>query len=166
MVRENTISKRRSVWSALRLVLGLIFLWSFFDKTFGLGYSTATEKAWIAGGSPTMGFLSSTSGPLAGLFQTLAGQVWVDWLFMLGLLGIGLALTFGILVRLASVSGAFMMVLMWLAAFPSRSNPLLDSHVIYLIILIGFLFVHSGKRFGCGTWWCKRPWVEKYFWLE
>ena len=34
-------------------------LWAFLDKTFGLHYSTPSSKAWIHGGSPTKGFLTS-----------------------------------------------------------------------------------------------------------
>ena len=37
----------------LRLALGVEFLWAFFDKLFGLGYSTPSARAWLEGGSPT-----------------------------------------------------------------------------------------------------------------
>ena len=36
----------------LRILMGWLFLWTFLDKTFGLGFATTAEKAWIAGGSP------------------------------------------------------------------------------------------------------------------
>ena len=42
-----------------RISLGWVFLWAFLDKTFGLGYATESKDAWIDGGSPTFGFLSS-----------------------------------------------------------------------------------------------------------
>jgi len=32
----------------LRISFGLIFLWAFFDKLFGLGFATASDKSWIA----------------------------------------------------------------------------------------------------------------------
>lgn len=79
----------------LRLAIGFEFLWAFFDKTFGLGYATPTARAWINGGSPTKGFLSGAIGPLQGVFNSIAGAPVVDWLFMLGLLGVGLALILG-----------------------------------------------------------------------
>ena len=75
-------------WLAvLRIATGLIFLWAFLDKLFGLGYATPSAKAWIAGGSPTKGFLSSVDvGPFTTAFHAIAGTWWADWLFMLGLL--------------------------------------------------------------------------------
>ena len=52
------------VWAITRISLGLIFLWAFLDKAFGLGRATPAENAWIDGGSPTAGFLSNApTGP-------------------------------------------------------------------------------------------------------
>jgi thiosulfate dehydrogenase (quinone) large subunit len=34
-------------------------------------------------------------GPLEGTFHAIAGAAWADWLFMAGLLGIGIALILG-----------------------------------------------------------------------
>ena len=63
----------------LRILMGFIFLWAFLDKTFGLGVATPADKAWIAGGSPTTGFLSNAvQGPFATFFNSLAG-VPADW---------------------------------------------------------------------------------------
>ena len=41
------------VWPVLRIALGFVFLWTFLDKTFGLGFATPAEKAWVTGASPT-----------------------------------------------------------------------------------------------------------------
>jgi thiosulfate dehydrogenase [quinone] large subunit len=102
-----------------RLATGFVFLWAFLDKAFGFGYATPSEQAWVNGGSPTEGFLSRVDvGPFADTFQSWAGAAWADWLFMLGLLGVGLALVLGVAVRLAAVSGAVMMLLMWAAEWP------------------------------------------------
>ena len=60
------------------------------------------DAAWINGASPTEGFLKfGADGPFQGFYNSIAGAALVDWLFMLGLLGIGLALTLGIATRLA-----------------------------------------------------------------
>ncbi|HEX8306180.1 MAG TPA: hypothetical protein VF612_14990, partial [Jatrophihabitans sp.] len=84
-VVTSTAAKALAV---LRIMTGLVFLWAFLDKTFGLHYSTPAAKAWINGGSPTKGFLSSVEvGPLSSTFHSMAGDTWVNWLFMLGLLG-------------------------------------------------------------------------------
>src|SRR6266498_3673838 len=79
--------------AVLRVGTGLVFLWAFFDKTFGWGYATPSARAWINGGSPTKGFLSNVDvGPFADTFRSWAGATWADWLFMAGLLGVGVAL--------------------------------------------------------------------------
>lgn len=47
-VAESTLvtsSVGRRSLAVLRLATGFIFLWAFIDKTFGLGYSTATAAA-------------------------------------------------------------------------------------------------------------------------
>ncbi len=116
--------------------MSFIFLWAFADKTFGLGYATTADKSWLAGGSPTSGFLlHGTHGPLAEFFQSLAGHDIVDWLFMLGLLGIGLGLLLRRYIKWAAIAGIILMLLMYLAAFPSENNPIIDEHVIYLLVL-------------------------------
>ncbi len=89
----------RGVLAAIRLSLGWIFLWAFVDKLFGLGFATPSERSWLNGGSPTKGFLSNAAtGPFEGLYKSIAGAAWADWLFMIGLAGIGIAL---VLVALA-----------------------------------------------------------------
>ena len=94
------------VLAVLRIAFGLTFLWAFFDKMFALGFHTGYDQAgnldrfgdaaWINGGSPTEGFLAfGADGPFKDFYNNIAGAAWADWLFMLGLLGIGIALTFG-----------------------------------------------------------------------
>ena len=102
-----------------RIATGLVFLWAFFDKTFGLHYATASGKGWIDGGSPTKGFLSGVqAGPLRSFFHDIAGKGWTDWLFMLGLLGIGAALVTGVALRATAVAGTALMAMMWAAEWP------------------------------------------------
>lgn len=152
------------IWGVTRIGLGLTFLWAFFDKLLALGFTTGRledgtidffgEAAWINGGSPTNGFLSfATKGPFAETFQGLAGSVWVDWLFMIGLLGIGLALTFGVMVRIGAYAGAILLMLMWLAVLPPEHHPFVDDHVIYSLVLLGLAAVNAGDYLGLGRRW-------------
>ena len=92
-----TSKPARFVLALLRIAVGFIFLWSFLDKTFGLHYSTGPSRAWINGGTPAQSYLTgaTTGKPLASFFESLAMPA-MDWLFMLGLLGIGLAFLLGI----------------------------------------------------------------------
>lgn len=137
---------KKLAYLKLRIVMALIFLWAFVDKTFGLGFATTPDKAWINGGSPTYGFLTfGTDGPFAEIFKSLAGIGLVDWLFMLGLLGVGLTLLFNRFVVWGAVAGSVMMLLMWLATFPPENNPLIDDHIVYIIVL-GILALESKQK--------------------
>jgi thiosulfate dehydrogenase [quinone] large subunit len=128
---------KTKILSVLRYALSFVFLWAFFDKTFGLGFATTVEKAWINGGSPTYGFLTmGTKGPFAEFFQGLAGIQVTDWLFMVGLLGIGISLLLNKYIKLGAYGGALMMILMYLAALFPENNPIIDDHIIYALVLI------------------------------
>ena len=149
--------------AALRISLGWIFLWPFLDKVFGLGFTTKPEQAWLNGGSPTTGFLKfGTKGPFVDMFQGLAGNMFVDWIFMLGLLGIGIALILGIGMRIASYSGALMLMLMWLAVLLPEHNPLMDEHIIYALMLLIFPMIGAGQHFGLGKWWSNMAPVKRF----
>ena len=152
------------VWGLLRLGMGWIFIWGFLDKLFGLGYATQSDAAWINGGSPTLGFLQfGTKGPFAEFYQGIAGNVVVDWLFMLGLLAIGLPLMLGIGVRLAGYAGIAMLALMYSAGFIlPENNPFLDEHIIYALIIIGLTLVPAGRWLGLGKWWSETRLVRSY----
>jgi len=127
---------KEKLYKFLRLSMSFIFIWAFLDKTFGLGFATTLEKAWIKGGSPTYGFLiNGTKGPFAEFFQGLAGIAFVDWAFMIGLLFIGLTLLLNRYVKWGTVAGIIMMLLMYLASFPPENNPIVDEHIIYIFVL-------------------------------
>jgi thiosulfate dehydrogenase (quinone) large subunit len=172
------ITERAAKFLAVfRVVLGFEFLWAFLDKTFGLGYATPAAKAWINGGSPTKGFLSRVAvGPFESTFHTIAGAAWADWLFMAGLLGIGIALIFGIGLRIAAVSGTLMMLGMWAAEWPlakltsagepsMSTNPIVDYHIIYALALIVLALTYAGHTWGLGKLWAKLPFVHRNRWL-
>jgi len=155
--------------AVLRVSTGFVFLWAFLDKTFGFGYATPSAKAWINGGSPTKGFLSSVDvGPFQGFFHTIAGDTWTNLAFMLGLLGIGLALTVGIGLRIAAAAATAMMAMMWAAEWPlatGSSNPITDYHFVYAVAAIVLALTYAGHTWGLGRWWAKLPIVQKNRWL-
>ena len=155
------------IWELLRITQGLVFFWAFIDKVFGLGFTTEPEKAWLAGGSPTSGFLKfGTHGPFAELYQVLAGNPLVDWLFMLGLFAIGLALLLGTGVRIAGIAGTAMYILMYTAAIPPEHNPIIDEHITGIIILIGIVIVSPGAWLGLGRLWVNTSLVKSFPWLR
>jgi len=153
------------VLGLLRIVMGWYFLWAFIDKTFGLGYSTPAENAWVNGGSPTTGYLSGVEGPFAGVYNGLAGSTAIDWVFMIGLLGIGLALIMGIGMRIAAAAGALMLVMMFGASLPLITNPLIDGHLIEAITVIALAMLGAGRYLGLGNAWARMPIVQNNRWL-
>jgi thiosulfate dehydrogenase (quinone) large subunit len=157
----------RYALAALRICLGWIFLWAFLDKSFGLGFATKSEDAWISGGSPTTGFLKfGTDGVFADLHKSMAGSTLVDWLFMLGMLCLGVALIAGVALRITAVAGVVMMAMLWSASVPPENNPLVDEHWIYALALITFPLVQAGHTLGLGAVWERLPLVRRHPFLH
>jgi thiosulfate dehydrogenase [quinone] large subunit len=163
--------------AALRVSLGLVFLWAFLDKLFGLGYSTPSERAWIHGGSPTFGFLSHVEvGPFQALAHDIAGAWWADWLFMIGLGAIGIALLFGVALRVTAGAGSVMLLMIWAAEWPparftadggpsGSTNPLVDYHIVWAIALIVIALVTDPATTVGGRVWTAIPFVRRHPWL-
>jgi thiosulfate dehydrogenase (quinone) large subunit len=168
----------RFVAGILRLSLGWVFLWAFLDKAFALGFNTGRnpetgvvtrfgDAAWIHGGSPTLGFLKfGTEGPLAGFYQGFAGAAWANWLFMIGLLGIGLALMLGVAMRITAVSGVALLAMMWSAVLPTANNPFMDEHIIYALTLVALTLAGAGSWLGLGQAWSRLGIVQRHSFLR
>ncbi|MGC0143331.1 DoxX family protein [Pseudactinotalea sp. Z1732] len=158
----------RKVLAVSRIVIGFTFLWAFLDKLFGLSYATPAERAWINGGTPAQGFIGGIenfTGGFFSLFQNAFGDV----LFMLGLLGIGVAMIAGAGLRIAAITGTALMVFMWLATFPvagAATNPILTSHWHEALLLIIAALTLSGDTWGLGKWWANKGFVQKNSWLR
>jgi thiosulfate dehydrogenase [quinone] large subunit len=161
----------RKALAVVRIGFGLTFLWAFFDKLLALGFSTGATTnaagaktgidffsgdAWINGGSPTLGFLKfGATGPLKGLYNSIAGEAWVNWAFMLGLLFIGLALTLGIAIRLGAAAGFVMYLMMWSVALLPANNPLIDDHLLGAATMVVLGLTLAGDTWGLGRSWSR-----------
>lgn len=171
--------------AVLRIAFGLIFLWAFFDKLLALGFHTgaitndagtrtgidffAKDGAWLNGGSPTKGFLTfgvPQHNPIQGTLNSMAGDAWVDWLFMIGLLGVGLALTFGVGMRIAATTGALLYALMWTASLPLENNPVIDDHFLGAISVVILALTYAGDTWGFGKVWARTRLVRQYRFLR
>jgi thiosulfate dehydrogenase [quinone] large subunit len=166
----KSIAGRRSL-AVLRIATGFIFLWAFLDKTFGLGFSTASAASWINGGKPSQGFLNSPAvvGPLKPFFAAIASPA-SDVLFMLGMLAIGVAVILGIGLRVSAVAGTVILIFMYLAEWPfaanaGSTNPLVDYHIIYALSLITAALLFEGDTWGLGRSWKRLSIVQKHRWL-
>lgn len=96
---------------------------------------------------------------------------------MIGLLGIGLALLLGIGMRVAATCTAVLLAFMWLAEWPpaqvsaageatSSTNPLIDSHLVYLVVVLVLTIHAAGDTWGLGRWWATLGSVDRNRWLR
>ena len=175
---RNEVMLDRSL-AVLRIAFGITFLWAFLDKTFALGFHTGYDEAgnldrfgsaaWINGGSPTEGFLTfgvPADNPFKGFFDALAGQAWVDWVFMIGLLGIGVTLLLGVGMRVGTAAGALMYAFMYAAVLPLENNPVVDDHLIGVIVMAVLAFGAAGRTWGFGKAWERTHLAQQYPWLR
>ncbi|MEX0668753.1 MAG: hypothetical protein WD061_03395 [Candidatus Saccharimonadales bacterium] len=156
----------------MRIGIGAIFTWAFVDKLWGLGFATCRSdgvvdvmcgQAWANGGSPTTGFLQfGTSGPFESFYTSLAGNPFIDWAFMLGLLLVGVALILGMGIKLAVTGGSLLLLMMWSAVLPPEHNPVISEHLIYILGLLIILVSNRHQVLGLGRWWESRPIVRRY----
>ncbi|MGO1511550.1 MAG: DoxX family protein [Actinomycetales bacterium] len=141
-----------------RIGIGFIFLWAFLDKTFGLGFSTPSDRSWLNGGTPAQGYIDNVAvnGPIGPFFEIFSNP-FGDTLFMIGLLGIGVALITGCGLKIAAVAGALLLAFMYLASPPwaveASTNPILDSHVMEGFLVVIPAVTLAGDTLGLGKWW-------------
>lgn len=180
VVEKDIVSSEpaRQALAALRIALGLSFLWAFFDKLLGLGFATGAvtnsagaktgidffgKDAWVNGGNPTLGFLKfGATGPFKGFYNSIAGEAWVNWAFMLGLLAIGVALTFGIAIRLGAIAGFVMYLMMWSVALLPANNPVIDDHILGAVSMVVLGLALAGDTWGLGRTWAKMDLVHRF----
>ena len=85
---------------------------------------------------------------------------------MLGLFAIGTALILGVAMKITMFAVPLLLVMMWSAAWPmaqftsagdaTRStNPFLDDHLIYALVIIVLALIGAGRVYGLGNWWAK-----------
>lgn len=110
-------------------------------------------------------------------FHAWAGAAWADRLFMLGPLGVGLALAVGVALWPAAMAGSLMMALMWMAQWlparhlsdgsPSMStNPFAGHHLVYAVVLVALAATGAGATWGLGRLWARTPFVDTRHWLR
>ncbi|MDQ1483845.1 MAG: thiosulfate dehydrogenase (quinone) large subunit [Actinomycetota bacterium] len=84
---------------------------------------------------------------------------------MLGLLGIGAALTFGVGTRFAAFAGATMYLLyllMWSVAMPPQSNPLIDDDILGALSVVVLAQPNAFNTWGLGRWWSGTKVVQEH----
>ncbi|HSQ36678.1 MAG TPA: hypothetical protein VLS92_02170, partial [Acidimicrobiia bacterium] len=69
------------------------------------------------------------------------------------LLGIGL--------RAAAVGGSVLLLSMWSVAMLPSSNPFMDSHIIYALVLVVLALTAAGDTWGLGERWGRTRLVRR-----
>ena len=127
---------------------------------------------------PAQGFLAHVEvGPMQSILRDWAGAGWVDWLFMLSLLGLGVALTLGIGLRLSAIAGTALLAFLWIAEWPlarfdstgtatSSTNPLIDYHIVFIGVVITLAAFAAGNTWGLGRRWTSLDVVRHNPWLR
>jgi thiosulfate dehydrogenase [quinone] large subunit len=155
---ESTAS--RTLTLLLRLSMAWVFLYAASHQVLVPGWSVA-------------GFLNSTKtfhwlfGPMAAPVPAAILTVLVEY----GHLLIGLSLLTGLLVRLSSILGIFIMLVYWLAHmdFPyigDTTNFLLDEHIVYALVLGTLIARHAGHIWGLDAWAARLEPVHNHKWLD
>ena len=125
----------------LRLGMGWLFLYA--------GISKIVDPDWTAAG-----FLQSSKmlSDIYGWFALPGNIIFVDFLNEWGLTLIGVALIAGAAVKYASYFGILLMLLYYFPTleFPYVSNQsfIVDSHIIYILVLLLFIGTRSGEMWG------------------
>ena len=94
---------REHLLAILRITIGLLFLWPFFDKLFGFGFATPHGSGVIDGGSPSSFVVYVTDGLLKDFYISLAGNAFVDFMTNYAVTQIPLAIIEGILFFLFAI---------------------------------------------------------------
>jgi thiosulfate dehydrogenase [quinone] large subunit len=80
---------------------------------------------------------------------------------MLGLLGIGVTLLLGVAMRIGTAAGAVMYAFMYAAVIPLENNPIVDDHLIGVIVMVVLGLAAAGTTWGLGRQWRRIGLVEK-----
>ncbi len=124
----------------LRLGMGILFFWAGWVKIIDPQWSAA---GYIAGSELFIGFYNWFLQP-----EILPV---INFLNEWGLMFIGIALVFGVFVRLASVFGIILMSLYYIPGYPPE-NGLVDVHIIYALVFLMFTAFGAGKILTLNNW--------------
>jgi thiosulfate dehydrogenase [quinone] large subunit len=85
---------------------------------------------------------------------------------MVGLAFIGTSLILGVFIRISAWTGAALLVLLYISAFPPVHNPVVDGHLVYAVALGGIALSDGGDALGLGVWWRHTHLVQRFPFLR
>ncbi|MCU0505513.1 MAG: DoxX family protein [Chloroflexi bacterium] len=161
----------------LRVVVGIVMLWAGLEKLIGtpggwtaagfLEFATAGSLGWpFVSGEPAEGAVFS---PLHDFWVGLAGNATVlqaiDALVIWGELLIGVALVLGLLTRFASILGALMMILFFLAAWDFAYG-IVNQQLTYAVVFLAIGGMGAGKYYGLDAWAGRTAFATRNRWFR
>ncbi len=162
-----TSTKGRAI-AALRITLGLGFLWAGLEKVFqfaGTGaFNAAGFLAHATGGALPGSDPKAIINPTHDFWVALAGNAGavsaINVLVQGGEIAIGIALILGLATRFAAISGALMMGLFYVANWSFGTGPF-NEQFMYGAVAIVLALVGAGEYFGLDALIEKTNWVSR-----
>ena len=149
-----------------RIAVGYMMLWGFLDKMFGLGYETPAGGALIDGVSPSSYVTWMTGGIFGDLFDSIAGNAFIDFLMMAGMLVMGITLVTGIASKLTTIFMGMFLLVMYCIHVPPTDNPILDYHITWIITLAAVYLLGGFDRLSLNARWKELGIVKRFRILE
>lgn len=146
--RETAVSYSET-WAGyavltLRAVMGWVFFYGGITKVLDPGWSA---EGYLLHAVPE-------ANPFGSVWATMAA----DWLWLIdplnawGLTLIGVALLAGAAVRFAAFWGSVVMLFYWASSLPLENSIVIDSHIVYALLLFGLGAFGAGRVFGVDGW--------------
>jgi thiosulfate dehydrogenase [quinone] large subunit len=148
---------------AMRIGMGWILLQGGLTKLVNPSWTAAGYLTNVPAGNPFMNYWS-----------LMAGNPIVDQLVIWGLILTGLGLIVGAFTRLTVFSASTMMMLFWasslegglLQGFPVAHGWLVDSHIVYVILMVAAAEFGAGRILGVDRYLENTELVKNNSWLK
>ena len=149
------------------VVLRTLIGWHFFYE----GYVKLLHPAWSRDGQPlapwtSAGYLKAATGPLAGVFHSIAEAGWLgsfDVVIAAVLLLIGTSLLLGLFTQTGCAAALVMLALFYVTAIPlglsearaEGSYLIVNKNLIELASVLTLLMFRTGRMAGLDGWWIR-----------
>ena len=150
----------------LRTLIGWHFLYE--------GYFKVVSPAWGRDGAPvepfsSVAYLQNASGPLGGLFRSLAQPGWIPWIdtaVAIALVAAGLMLMLGLLTQLGCALAILLLAMFYVSAIPVTGLPqpraegtylIVNKNLIELIAVAVLMLFRTGRIAGLDLLLRRRP---------
>lgn len=138
----------------LRITMGWMFFYAGITKVLNSSWSAS---GYLQGAKSFNGFYGWLTNP--GILPI------VNFVNEWGLTLLGISLILGIGIRLASILGAVMMLMYYLALdfpYPNTHSLIVDEHIIYASALLLLASLRAGRAWGLENWCSNLPICRKY----